>query len=265
MDSLCLPSNHYFFNSAGKIKKICAPFFSQYEITFFDYARFYRQGDFYGLTVDADSFKIFFELQYEPVYFCRDYFFENDKWYYHFSALSNTDLHYSHILQEIYKVTRSDHGFIILRKQSDYVDTYFFSSSCPYNLAINNYLNLLPSFIKFLFYFQEEANQLLNKSHENRIILPNKMLPDAWNESNDKLKLTSKCIEHNVLTNRQIECLLYLVKGMTIKEISKEMNLAPKTIEHYLDAVKIKLNCHSRSSLIAKALTMSIIKDSLLN
>ncbi len=62
------------------------------------------------------------------------------------------------------------------------------------------------------------------------------------------------------LTIRQVDCLYYLVKGMTIKQIARELNLSPRTIEHYLDAVKIKLNCISRSELIEKALQMNAIK-----
>jgi DNA-binding CsgD family transcriptional regulator len=56
------------------------------------------------------------------------------------------------------------------------------------------------------------------------------------------------------LTKRQTECLSYLARGMTIKEIAYQLQLSPRTVEHYLDAIKIKLNCHSRSQLIAKIL-----------
>lgn len=58
------------------------------------------------------------------------------------------------------------------------------------------------------------------------------------------------------LTKQQASCLYYLVRGMTMKQIAATLNLAPKTVEHYLDAVKIKLNCFTRSELIEKALAM---------
>lgn len=103
MDKIWLPSNHYFYRSAGKIQKICAPFFTQHQLAFFDYARFYKQGDFYGLTVNADSFRIFFELEYEASHFCRNSFFENGKWYYYFST-SNLESSHSYILREYIKL-----------------------------------------------------------------------------------------------------------------------------------------------------------------
>ena len=68
----------------------------------------------------------------------------------------------------------------------------------------------------------------------------------------------------SILSKRQIECLFCLVKGMTIKEIAIELQLSPKTVEHYLTYIKFKLNCYSRSQLISKALKLSTIKQMIL-
>ncbi len=63
------------------------------------------------------------------------------------------------------------------------------------------------------------------------------------------------------LSPRQKDCLYCLVQGMTIKEISQELNLSPKTIEHYIDAIKAKLHCNNRSSLVKKAFEFTFIKE----
>ena len=65
------------------------------------------------------------------------------------------------------------------------------------------------------------------------------------------------------LTPRQLDCLYYLVKGMTHKQIATTLNLSPKTIEHYLDAIKIKLDCTDRAELTTKALQMPEIINQL--
>lgn len=62
------------------------------------------------------------------------------------------------------------------------------------------------------------------------------------------------------LTERQIDRLYYLVNGMTMKEIARTLSLSPKTIEHYLYAIKLKLNCNNRADLIKKALQLPCIK-----
>ena len=67
----------------------------------------------------------------------------------------------------------------------------------------------------------------------------------------------------SLLTNQQSECLYHLVRGRPIREIAKQMDLSPRTVEHYLEAVKSKLNCKTRSELIEKALQMPFIKTRL--
>jgi DNA-binding CsgD family transcriptional regulator len=65
------------------------------------------------------------------------------------------------------------------------------------------------------------------------------------------------------LTHRQLECLLHLVKGKSMKQIGKEMLLSHRTVEHYLENIKLKLVCDSRVALIEKALTISYIRNRL--
>ena len=65
-------------------------------------------------------------------------------------------------------------------------------------------------------------------------------------------------IHFSSLTKRQKECLYYLCKGMSIKQIAKALKLSPRTVEHYLEAVREKLACHSRAQLIEKLLGYQI-------
>lgn len=62
--------------------------------------------------------------------------------------------------------------------------------------------------------------------------------------------MLSKFSAKKNLTQRQYDCLYYLARGMTIKEISHELKLSSRTVEHYLETVKNKLNCRTRSELI---------------
>lgn len=77
------------------------------------------------------------------------------------------------------------------------------------------------------------------------------------------LNETTLTTKENLLTPRQLGCLYYLVKGMTMKQIGTSLNLSPRTVEHYLDLIKEKLNCKNRFELIDKALQMPEIKKRL--
>jgi DNA-binding CsgD family transcriptional regulator len=61
------------------------------------------------------------------------------------------------------------------------------------------------------------------------------------------------------LTSQQTLCLKYLAIGFTHKQIGLKMGLSQKTVEHYLGAVKLKLNCKSRAELILQAIERGLI------
>lgn len=84
-------------------------------------------------------------------------------------------------------------------------------------------------------------------------------------DNNERDIFISEIKDEYNLTRRQKSCLLYLVKGMSYKQIAKTLQLSPKTVEHYLTAIRKKMSCSSRSELIEKALHLSSIQNNLLN
>jgi DNA-binding CsgD family transcriptional regulator len=61
------------------------------------------------------------------------------------------------------------------------------------------------------------------------------------------------------LTHQQTACLTHLARGYTYKQIGLELGLSQKTVEHYLEAVKIKLDCNSRAELIMQAIERGLV------
>jgi len=61
------------------------------------------------------------------------------------------------------------------------------------------------------------------------------------------------------LTKQQTACLKHLAMGLTFKQIALALGLSPKTVEHYLDTVKIKLNCKTRQELILQAVERGLV------
>ncbi|WP_347571405.1 helix-turn-helix transcriptional regulator [Legionella sp.] len=65
-----------------------------------------------------------------------------------------------------------------------------------------------------------------------------------------------------------MECLFYLLRGKTNKEVAKQLHLSPRTIEQYVEQLKNKFVCDKKSELIEFAVNkgyMNIIPSSLLN
>ena len=56
------------------------------------------------------------------------------------------------------------------------------------------------------------------------------------------------------LTTRQQECVFFLIRGKTTKQIAEILNLSARTVESYFEAIKYRLDCTHKSQIIEKAI-----------
>ncbi len=63
----------------------------------------------------------------------------------------------------------------------------------------------------------------------------------------------------NDLSKRESECLFFLLRGKTMKEIGCYLNISVKTVDYYLQQLRIKFDCHTRSQLVEKALACGLL------
>lgn len=61
------------------------------------------------------------------------------------------------------------------------------------------------------------------------------------------------------LSNRQLECLFFLLRGQTSKRIAEILSLSPRTVEDYINEIKFKMHCFTRSQIIEKAINEGMI------
>ncbi len=57
------------------------------------------------------------------------------------------------------------------------------------------------------------------------------------------------------LSHREQECVSFISRGMTAKQIGKALNISNRTVETYLENVKRKLCCSNRAELLWKIAT----------
>ncbi len=157
-----------------------------------------------------------------------------------------------------------DHGMTIIQKTSDGCEFYFIGTTPDKPQVTNVLLNNLEFLHRFTFYFKEQASLLLKKVNQNRIIVPEKFnkvfsleqgLPHKSNTHNPKQMLNLKKIHLDSgisLSARELTCAKLLIKGMSARLIAESLSLSPRTIETNLMRLKEKLNCRSKTELIAK-------------
>lgn len=60
------------------------------------------------------------------------------------------------------------------------------------------------------------------------------------------------------LSGRERECIYYLTRGMTYKEIAKVLKISSRTVEIHIEHIKNKLGCRSRSDIVSMVLEYKI-------
>lgn len=56
------------------------------------------------------------------------------------------------------------------------------------------------------------------------------------------------------LSKRELQCMFYIVRGKTNKQIAEILKLSKRTIDFYMENIKNKLGCQSKNELIIKAI-----------
>jgi DNA-binding CsgD family transcriptional regulator len=60
------------------------------------------------------------------------------------------------------------------------------------------------------------------------------------------------------LSDREIDCLKLLIQGHTSKTISKELEISKRTVETYIENIKNKLSCDSKSEIIDRVFKLGL-------
>lgn len=159
------------------------------------------------------------------------------------------------------------HNFTIIKNSATHNDYYHFGTHliAPYiNQWHVNHLDMLNAFIA---YFNDKVSRSSELSSAYNIVLPTvaeadncriKSLP-SFSESEEKQRafLNEVAIKKElVLSRRQNDCIRLLIRGMSAKEIARELNLSHRTVEDHLLALKCKLKAKNKAELIAKGLEL---------
>ena len=61
------------------------------------------------------------------------------------------------------------------------------------------------------------------------------------------------------LTDRELEILNLVVRGMSAKEIAQVLSIAPKTVERHIDHVRMKTRTRNRIHMVAHAFQQGLV------
>ena len=91
----------------------------------------------------------------------------------------------------------------------------------------------------------------INPTYRFYLIFTNKLLRDSVINNTFSREIG--------LSNRERQCLLMISQGKQTKEIAKELDISPYTVEVYIKNIKRKLNCKTLPEVITEAMQRGII------
>jgi DNA-binding CsgD family transcriptional regulator len=255
-----------------EIATICQPL-HMFEINYFNYIRSYKDGS----RISLSNHSPFSEHYYDKQYYLKPAISKipNKNRYNYCLWLSFQS---NAIFQDLSNLFDIGNGITITQHFSDYSDFYYFGSRTD-NMEINNfYLVKIQLLERFITYFNDAASKLIQHAGRQRIFLPmtrniveeqqpipiynNINLRDNFvkNTPIKKYRINDG-IEVNIFTPRQMDCIIGILDGKTAKEIARDNNLSVRTVENYINTIKMKFGCYKKNELIKKLKSLPALEN----
>lgn len=245
-----ISNTHPLLEYADLVRQLCTPLIKQSPIQYFDYGHYDPvNGSYYGLNTHEDIGKHYLE---ECLYPNAKEFIAIKHIRY---AILSPDVELPPGLEKIkmqQNIQMADqlgitHRFYILKINEYSIEHYGFGTSKKIKTALQFFLNYIETFENFIHYFDLRSKKIIQETKKQSLILP------AFKNEDYSTLSTPFSFQSNNLSKRQLECLWWLTRNKTAKEIAKILNLSHRTVEDYISQIKIKLTCSTKQELVEYA------------
>lgn len=246
--------------SVDKVRNLSKTFCQQLGITVFGYVRIYNHGTVSWITTcpDQDRFLVESgELSRNPLMNDRNLLKEG----FYLDSYNRKFPGCEEFYRDRAKLFQMDHGTVLVKHQKDYIETCCFSGLSVKRPLYQLFMNEQGLFKSFMEHFTNQLDPHLLEILSQGILLADlkdeshSLDEDALYFSGDRAILLEACGWKNLLTlsKREKQCLALLKEGHSYSTIGLKLGLSERTVEHYLESVKNKLNLETRTELFLVA------------
>jgi DNA-binding CsgD family transcriptional regulator len=265
MNNIILPHNKILLSLMKETEDICQPL-RHIGVVFFNYLKVYKDGT--RIDLNNNHTKAY-EYYYVETTDYQNQTVESQP----FRFKDNILLWSSFPDDKFWQVMRSEfniaNGITFLDQYEHYCEIFHFASNRDNTQIVNFYLNNIASLKAFILYFKEKGSKLLDKAEKNKlqIINPPSLLQEEKTieildiNNNEFIKqLDINRFNHKektnkiALTKRESECLALAMRGQSAKYIGRHLGISPRTVEQYIQNLKVKFNANSKCELLHKVL-----------
>ncbi len=155
-------------------------------------------------------------------------------------------------------------GITICERSFAYEELYGFYSMAHQAEMSQFYLQHIDFFRKFKTYFIEKASSMIQSADANRFILPKKYYSNMEPHVDIRVASIQKRLQlkllqsYTPLTQRELDCLNWVIQGKSYGETGELLGIAQRTVENYVANIKSKWNCKKISELVNLAGKMAL-------
>lgn len=136
-----------------------------------------------------------------------------------------------------------DKGICFVERKSTHYNLIAFAASQKEQGTLNFYLNHMSKLRSFIEEFKENAKDLIGKAEKQRF-----GLNENVRDKNESVLLWHP--SSSDLSDREFECLRMIAQGFSMADIGDQLKISSRTVETYLQRVKIKLKINKKADLI---------------
>jgi DNA-binding CsgD family transcriptional regulator len=144
-----------------------------------------------------------------------------------------------------------------IERRSGYYDQLWILSSEKFDSLSNICVNNIEEIQNFFLFFKDKAAQLVKTAANNShyTLDPARISNIKGLDINKNSDRGRSLIQ---FSKREIECIAFMMIGLTIPEIGVAMSLSPRTVEYYINNLKSKLGCFRKSELLTQIKIMKL-------
>jgi len=248
------PPSHISVKLAGYVSEICQPLFTQSNVTAFSFSRIYADGSRAELWSDAKALEhTFFKNTIQDRH-TDNYQFEDPRYdCLHFTFFDYPQIFGGKYLHQILSQCvyfKEMQCFVTADQFSDYFDLFIYyapvGSINTSDIDNSTSLNFLKNFSTT---FRINAAALISTADAYRI-QPHYPQRDAEDPFCLQQNRDASYTQLEKLTRRETEIASILLTGKTAVEISEQLHISRRTVEHHIENIKDKFHCRKKSELM---------------
>ena len=257
---MLLQPEHAVLQFQNEIQQICKPLFDKTPITYFEYSRYYQNGDFWSVNTNSHLTQQYLRHKCYPDV---GEFTVNTARYALFSqeiplptAAKQAEEKYVNNIK-IFESFDVKHRLYIDEFGDDFFMACGFGTDLDGSAAIEYFINNYDIFNKFINYFVIQGQAIIKQCEASKI----KLFPELGSQPpqntvkpvdslSDEKPLFVYSINGIMLSKPEYDCLQHMAHGKRAKEIAKVLSISYKTVQTYIDRIKIRFACSHKSQLI---------------